>query len=594
LANNKVQLADGSVLIDLTNDTVTANTLKAGYTAHDASGNIITGTMPSANSVPSYWKSAIADKAATIRGRDGYQFCYFTDVHWEDNNKQSPVLIRQLMIDTGANCCVCGGDLIVQQDSKAEAIALLTQVRDAYGDLNVAYCVGNHDLNSSESSDTSVFLTEAEWRGIFDTAHTGVTYYTHTNNDVTAFGYRDHPESKIREIFINTGVDKTASNNKHFSTSLIWACNKIKELSAEWGVIVFCHKYWQPTGHMVKETIGTTVKNYIAQYVGNRQAELIAIITGHAHDDYYEYDETAGYLIASVTTDSGEAQTTISETDKTRTPGTTLEQAFDVITVDRTNKTLYFDRVGAGSSRALPYYYMPMLSITYNLTDVTSSSAVTTVNSGDSYTTTLTPTSGKEMSSVVITMGGVDITSTVYNSSTGVVSIASVTGAVVITASASATKPVWTNLVPTSLSTTGAVYNGIGYKNGKYLSNTTATLEGGNDANFTLTGRIPYSQADFAAGKIICISGLNWTTDDHCRFIFLKTLTSANSTPYCKGSTTTSGNAGNIHTYFALTDYGDYWTLTPINGKVTNTALTYIAFSLKGVGADLSIGVIDP
>lgn len=45
MANNKVQLADGSVLIDLTNDTVTANTLEAGYTAHDASGNIITGTL---------------------------------------------------------------------------------------------------------------------------------------------------------------------------------------------------------------------------------------------------------------------------------------------------------------------------------------------------------------------------------------------------------------------------------------------------------------------------------------------------------------------------------------------------------------------
>ena len=45
MANNKVQLADGSVLIDLTNDTVVANVLKTGYTAHDASGNIITGTM---------------------------------------------------------------------------------------------------------------------------------------------------------------------------------------------------------------------------------------------------------------------------------------------------------------------------------------------------------------------------------------------------------------------------------------------------------------------------------------------------------------------------------------------------------------------
>lgn len=545
--------------------------------------------------VPSYWKSTIADKAATIRGRDGYQFCFFTDVHWEDNNKQSPALIRQLMIDTGADCCVCGGDLIVQQDSTAKAIALLTQVRDAYGDLNVAYCVGNHDLNSSESSDTSVFLTEAEWRSIFDTAYTGVTYYTHPGSgDVSAFGYRDHPESKIREIFINTGVDKTASNNAHFSSALIWACNRITELTADWGVIVFCHKYWQPGGHMVKESVGTTVKNYIAQYAGNRQAELIAIITGHAHDDYYEYDETAGYLIASVTTDSGEAQTTISETDKTRTPGTTLEQAFDVITVDRQNRMLYFDRIGAGSSRALPYYYMPTLSITYNLSAVTSSNADSSVQSGAAYNTTLTPESGKEMSSVVITMGGVDITSTVYNASTGAVTIASVSGPVVITASASAARPVWTNLVPTSLNTTGGVYNTTGYKDGKYLSNTTATLEGGNDANFTLTGRIPYSQADFASGKIICVSGIDWSTDDHCRFIFLKTLTSASSTPYCKGSTTASGNAGNIRTYFTLTVYGDYWTMTPIAGTVTDTALTYIAFSLKGSGANLSIGKIDP
>lgn len=544
--------------------------------------------------VPRYWKTAIASKAATIRGRDGYQFAFLTDLHWEDNNRQSPTLIRQLMIDTGVNCCVCGGDLIVQQPSKAEAIALLTKVRDLYGGLNVAYCVGNHDLNSSESSDTSVFLTEAEWRSIFDTAYTGVTYYTHPGSgDVSAFGYRDHPESKIREIFVNTGVDKTASNNAHFSAALIWACDRVKELSADWGVIVFCHKYWQPGGHMVKESVGTTVKNYLAQYAGNRQAELIAIITGHAHDDYYEYDETAGYLIASVTTDSGEAQTTISETDKTRTPGTTLEQAFDVITVDRTNKTLYFDRIGAGSSRALPYYYMPTLSITYNLSAVTSSNNVASAQSGAAYSTTLTPDSGKEMSSVVITMGGTDITSTAYDASTGAVSIASVTGPVVITASASAARPVWTNLVPTSLSTTGAVYNGTGYKDGKYLSNTTATFEGGNDANFTLTGRIPYSTADFNAGKILIFSGLNWTTDDHCRMAFCNSLTNATSSPYCKGSATASGNASNIRKYFTLTGYGDYWTLTPIAGA-TSAAFQYMACSLKGAGADLSIGIIDP
>lgn len=43
MANNKVVLADGSVLIDLTSDTVTAQTLVKGYIAHNAAGNVIVG-----------------------------------------------------------------------------------------------------------------------------------------------------------------------------------------------------------------------------------------------------------------------------------------------------------------------------------------------------------------------------------------------------------------------------------------------------------------------------------------------------------------------------------------------------------------------
>lgn len=45
MANNKVQLADGTTLIDLTEDTVTAGDLVLGATAHDRSGEIITGTF---------------------------------------------------------------------------------------------------------------------------------------------------------------------------------------------------------------------------------------------------------------------------------------------------------------------------------------------------------------------------------------------------------------------------------------------------------------------------------------------------------------------------------------------------------------------
>lgn len=43
MANNKIEYF-GQVLIDLTQDTVTADKLLKGYTAHDKSGNIIVGT----------------------------------------------------------------------------------------------------------------------------------------------------------------------------------------------------------------------------------------------------------------------------------------------------------------------------------------------------------------------------------------------------------------------------------------------------------------------------------------------------------------------------------------------------------------------
>lgn len=42
---NKVQLADGTMLMDISSDTVTADTLLAGTTAHSKSGAAITGTM---------------------------------------------------------------------------------------------------------------------------------------------------------------------------------------------------------------------------------------------------------------------------------------------------------------------------------------------------------------------------------------------------------------------------------------------------------------------------------------------------------------------------------------------------------------------
>lgn len=83
-----------------------------------------------------------------------------------------------------------------------------------------------------------------------------------------------------------------------------------------------------------------------------------------------------------------------------------------------------------GTPETLHWYQ----TITKNLTGCTISNSASQVEYGDSYTATVAADVGKELTSVVVKMGGVDITSTAYTAGSGAINIAKVTGAVTITA----------------------------------------------------------------------------------------------------------------------------------------------------------------
>lgn len=83
-----------------------------------------------------------------------------------------------------------------------------------------------------------------------------------------------------------------------------------------------------------------------------------------------------------------------------------------------------------GTPETLHWYQ----TITKNLTGCTVSNNLSQVEYGDSYTATIAADAGKELTSVVVKMGGVDITSTAYTAGSGAINIAKVTGAVTITA----------------------------------------------------------------------------------------------------------------------------------------------------------------
>lgn len=81
-------------------------------------------------------------------------------------------------------------------------------------------------------------------------------------------------------------------------------------------------------------------------------------------------------------------------------------------------------------------------SVTYNLTNASSSETGTVIVEGSTYTTTITPSTGYGVDSVVVTMGGSTV-SGAYDSGTGVITVSDVDGNIVIT--------VLTSLLPIDL-----------------------------------------------------------------------------------------------------------------------------------------------
>lgn len=125
---------------------------------------------------------------------------------------------------------------------------------------------------------------------------------------------------------------------------------------------------------------------------------------------------------ASVDSTNGVVTFTSSQSSAARTATITASCTFEEQTYSRT----------ATVTQAA--YVATVYSVTRTLTGVISSNTTNSVNEGSSYTTTLTLASGYQDMSVTVTMGGVDITSSAL--SNNVVTIASVTGNVVITATA--------------------------------------------------------------------------------------------------------------------------------------------------------------
>ena len=135
-------------------------------------------------------------------------------------------------------------------------------------------------------------------------------------------------------------------------------------------------------------------------------------------------------------------------------------------------------------------------SVTRNLTNVGAINTATSVNEGDGYSDKLAANTGYTIDEVTVTMGGVDITSTAYNG--GSISISSVTGDIVITATANINTYTVTNNFTnaTSSNTATTVTHGSAYSatitadSGYSTDSVTVTMGGVDITASAVNGRI--------------------------------------------------------------------------------------------------------
>lgn len=503
--------------------------------------------------IPNYVKSealAVAEKVKAVMKADSIVFLAISDLHhtgpqvdnWQTNinagNLHACQALKVLSYSLPQIDFACMLGDVTFGNAKTTTQLMQQQFNQINGWLGEAWknipqlrTVGNHDTGEYSTLVGAQFLKNNIWK-----YNEGAVY----GSEEYGYCYRDFAEKKLRVICLNTCEGETVSGESAAyccsPEQLLWFAQTLyavgsKADAAQWGIIVLGHYPLDlggayPTGNIVKAYVAgeSTVQNGVTvNFNGHNSAKFIANVHGHNHCFQFgklhsvangqgtEFDawrmctpNACFYRNNSgVVTMNGISFGDPAPHDKTA--GTGKDTAFNVNVINPSEQVLYSFCYGAGIDRTIGYAATVYHSITNTLTNVTTSNDAVAAEDGTAYSATITAADGYTMSSVTVAMGGTDITSTAYNSDTGVVSIAAVTGDVVITAKA--TKVVsYHNLVPTAIDSNGA---SAPYTDGLMLSSSGTTSE---DNHFTTTGFIPF---DGAAVHIYRIGGEGITWNEY-------------------------------------------------------------------------------
>ena len=325
-------------------------------------------------------------------------------------------------------------------------------------------------------------------------------------DSISTNAYMDDAGAKIRFIFVDASPNATYRPGYTGQMGKEWLQSCLSGLPDGYKAIIFSH---YPLDARLSAD-GWTDKQDWASYITPYAKSIICCICGHNHNSVSEVADGILYISTTCAGKSG-------EDGLTRVYGTADATAYDVYVIDTDTETIYIIRYGIGDDRTLSYAETVVTyGITSNLSNCTNSNSAASATAGSQYTATISADDGYTLDSIIVTMGGTDITSTAVSG--GNISIASVTGDIVITASASVAAAGYTNMLPLAVDSDGSAFNGgHGWTSGYRLNSSGGTTAATNGC--TVTGFIPAKKKDVLHLAGIELHKTGSTNDSYQRIV---------------------------------------------------------------------------